>query len=193
MEQSELRASRSVLRTLMNESLNERQGGFELRLRFRCVAAYDIDAALKIAFRQRDARLRSDRVERGVRQGLLCAARIPVHQVHIPACESDHAIRVEVRRQRLQRGLNRRRAAFPEKLNVGALYFDVERIGKKGKDAIHSFGCGAPIAQTEVRLRRIIQHNRIAWIDLFGVLISDERLLQIPTTSKNCRGVQTDV
>src|SRR6476660_1831390 len=100
MEQSELRASRSVLRTLMNESLNERQGDFELRLRFRCVSAHDIDAPLKIAFRQRDARLRSDRVERAARQGFLCAPRISVHQVHIPACESDHTIGIEVRWQR---------------------------------------------------------------------------------------------
>ena len=94
MEQSELRASRSVLRTLMNEFLNERESGFEFRLRFCCVAAHDIDARLKIAFRQRDACLRSDRVERRVRQGFLCAVRISVHQVHIPTCESDHAVRV---------------------------------------------------------------------------------------------------
>src|SRR6476660_528359 len=91
MEQSELRTSRSVLRTLMNEFLNERESGFEFRLRFCCVSAHDIDARLKIAFRQRNARLRIDRVERGVRQRFLCAARISVHQAHIPACESDHA------------------------------------------------------------------------------------------------------
>src|SRR6476469_6363277 len=118
MDQTELRASRSVLRTLMNEFLNERESGFEFRLRFRCVAAHDIDAGLKIAFRQRDARLRSDRVERGVRQGFLCAARISIHQVHIPACESDHAIGIEVRWQRSQSGFDWCRAAFPEKLNI---------------------------------------------------------------------------
>jgi len=46
-----LRASRSVLRTFSNELLNERQGHFELRLRFRCVAAHEFDARLQIAFR----------------------------------------------------------------------------------------------------------------------------------------------
>ena len=83
----------------------------------------------------------------------------------------------------MQCGFDWCRAAFPKELNVGALYSDVERIGKKREHPIHSLGRSAPIAQTEIGLRTVVQRDRIARVDLFGVSIRSERLHEMPGAS----------
>src|SRR5205823_10065232 len=118
---------------------------------------------------------------------------IAVHQAHIPPRESSKSIRIEIRWQRLQRGFNRRGAAFPEKLHVAALDFYVEGIRGQCEHSIHSLGCSLPIAQAKVGLRCIVEHDGIARIDLFRVLISSERLCQIPAPSLNCRYIEANV
>ena len=93
----------------------------------------------------------------------------------------------------MQRGFNRRGAAFPEKLHVAALDFYVEGIRGQCEHSIHSLGCSLPIAQAKVGLRCIVEHDGIARIDLFRVLISSERLCQIPAPSLNCRYIEANV
>src|SRR6266478_8878771 len=92
VEQTELRASRAILRTVSYEFFNYWPRSFKFRLRFRRVATHQIDARLKITFRQWDSRLRSNRVELAIGQGFLCGIRIAVHQAHVPAREGDEAV-----------------------------------------------------------------------------------------------------
>src|SRR5689334_179827 len=106
VKQSELRATRTALWTINYQLFDSWPRGLELGLCFRGIAAHQENARLKIFFRQWNASLRKDRVERGIGQGSICGIRFSVHQAHIPACEGDHAIGVEVRRERLEGAFN---------------------------------------------------------------------------------------
>ena len=93
----------------------------------------------------------------------------------------------------MQNCSNRRRAAFPEKLHVGALYFDVERIGRERQNTIHSFDGIWPVAYSEVGLRRIVKRNGIARIDCFSFLVGGNSLGQVSLPPLHRSNVETDI
>src|SRR5947208_6403425 len=60
-----------------------------------------------------------------------------------------------------------RSSDLPQILDISALDFDVERIGRERQDTIHSPGGSRPVAQAEVSLRGVIEDNGIARIECF--------------------------
>ena len=89
--------------------------------------------------------------------------------------------------------LNRGGAAFPEKLHVGTLYFDVGRIGREREDAIHSFDGIWPVAYSEIGLCGIVERNRIARIDCFSFLVRGDGLGQVSLPALHRSNVETDI
>src|SRR4029077_19234479 len=85
IQQPELRATRTVLRAISHDFFNSRARRLELRPRFPYVTAPEINARLKIAFRQPASRLRTDRVELTGGQGFVRTIHIAIHQTHVPA------------------------------------------------------------------------------------------------------------
>src|SRR5947207_932793 len=118
---------------------------------------------------------------------------ITIYESYIPATEGDDSVGIEIWREAFQNCFDRHRAAFPEKLHVGALYFDVERIGRERQDAIHSFDGIWPVAYSEVGLRGVVERNRIARIDCFSFLIGGNSLGQVSLPALHRSNVETDI
>src|SRR6266576_375025 len=182
-----------VLRTAGDRRFQCWSRGFEISLRLGGVATNEIDTALQIALWKRHSSLGSDCVQAASSERFRSCSRIAVHQGYVPAAERDHSVRIEIRRKTFERGFNRSCAAFPEKFDVAALYLYIQRIGKEGEDPVHSLGGNAPIAQAKVGLGGIVEHNGVARIDGFRVLVSGDRILPTPLPSLDGSDVETNI
>src|SRR5437870_11700658 len=116
-----------VLRAASDRRFQCWSRGFEISLRLGSVATNEIDTALQIALWKRRSSLGSDCVQAASSERFRSRSRIAVHQGYIPAAERDHSVRIDVRRQTLERGFNWSCAAFPAKFDGAALYLHIQR------------------------------------------------------------------